>query len=251
MPVDRGVALVTGAGHRLGRKIALTLGEAGFDVVVHYRSSSDGARETGAKIEDLGRTAWLVAADLALPEGIDHLFAEVESRAGRLDVLVNSAAGFDSRSFDAVELEDWEQTMAVNLRAPFFCTQRAARLMRRNECGGSVVNLADHAGVSPWLGYSVHGISKAGLVFLTRSAARELGPRVRVNAIVPGPILPPPGEDPTDEAWVHRGDHLALGRTGDPEDIAGAVLYLVDAGYVTGAVLPVDGGEHLTPARGR
>lgn len=251
MPIDAGVALVTGAGHRLGRAIALGLGRAGFDLVVHYRSSSDGARETAAAIEAMGRTAWLVAADLADLSAIDALFGEVEARAGRLDVLVNSAAGFDSRPLEAVESEDWERTLAVNLRAPFFCIQRAARLMRRNPRGGCVVNLADHAGVSPWLGYSVHGISKAGVLFLTRAAARELGPEVRVNAVVPGPILPPPGEDPEAESWLHRGDGLALGRTGDPEDVAGAVVYLVGAGYVTGAVLPVDGGEHLTPARGR
>ncbi len=251
MPAEGSVALVTGAGLRLGREIALALAGAGHDVVVHFGSSRQPAEATAASIEALGRRAWTVEGDLADVAAIERIFHEVEVLAGRLDVLVNSAARFDRQALDDVSVEDWERTMAVNLRAPFFCTQQGARMMRRNPGGGVVVNLADHAGVSPWLGYPVHGISKAGIVFLTRSAARELGPEVRVNAIVPGPILPPPGEDAGSEAWRRRGDHLPLGRTGRSEDVNRAVLYLVGAGYVTGVVLPVDGGEHLTPARGR
>jgi len=243
------VALVTGAGRRLGREIALALGRVGYDVVVHYGSSRLDAGETAVALEELGCRAWVIGADLADLEAIERLFDQIESGAGRLDVLINSAARFDRQRLDAVEPEDWERTMAVNLRAPFFCIQRAARLMRRSDSGGCVVNLADHSGVTPWPGYAVHGISKAGVIFLTRAAARELGPPVRVNAVVPGPILPPPGEDASAESWLRRGDHLPLGRTGTPSDVAGAVLYLLAAEYVTGAVLPVDGGEHLAPAR--
>ncbi len=250
MPVEGSVALVTGAGLRLGREIALALAGAGADVVVHYGSSRDDAEATAGEIEASGRRAWTVGADLADLAALERLFGEVESAAGRLDCLVNSAARFDSQPLDDVSASDWERTMAVNLRAPFFCMQRAARLMRRGG-GGSIVNLADHAGTTPWIGYSVHGASKAGLVFLTRAAARELGPEIRVNAVVPGPILPPPGEAPDSDAWRRRGDGLALERTGAPSDISAAVLYLAEAEYVTGAVLPVDGGEHLTPARGR
>lgn len=250
MTTDGGVALVTGAGRRLGRQIALALGRAGFDVVVHYGTSATAAGETAAELKRLGRRAWTLAADLSDLEAIEHLFAEIESRVGRLDILVNSAATFDQKPFNEVEAEDWQRSVAVNLRAPFFCTQRAARLMRRNG-GGSVVNLADSSGLRPWLGYAVHGISKSGVVHLTRTAARELGPEIRVNAVVPGPILPPPGEGSDRETWQHRGDGLPLGRTGDPSDVAEAVVFLVRSGYVTGVILPVDGGEHLSPQIGR
>lgn len=251
MPIEGGVALVTGAGRRLGREIAVALGGDGFDVVVHYGSSQSEAEETVAALQRLGRRAWAVEADLADLSAIERLFDRVEAEAGRLDLLVNSAATFDRQPIDEVGPADWERSMAVNLRAPFFCTQRASRLMLRNTSGGCIVNLADRSGVTPWLEYSVHGISKAGVVFMTRALACELGPRIRVNAVVPGPILPPPGDDPAGEAWRRRGDHLPLGRTGDPSDVCGAILYLVEAEYVTGVVLPVDGGEHLSSPRGR
>jgi NAD(P)-dependent dehydrogenase (short-subunit alcohol dehydrogenase family) len=247
------VALVTGAGRRLGRTIALALARQGADVVVHYGSSRDGADETVGEIERLGRTGWSMGADLSDPNAIGGLFDRIEAEVGGLDVLVNNAARFDSTPFDDVEPEDWGRSLAVNLRAPFFASQRAARLMRgRSESWtGAIVNITDVSGFRPWLGFAVHGISKAGLAFMTEAAARELGPAVRVNAVMPGPILPAPGEDPESEEWKRRGSRLPLGRTGDPEDVADAVLYLVRAEYVTGVVLPVDGGERLVGQQGR
>lgn len=247
MPREAGVALVTGAGRRLGRQLALALGASGLDVVVHHRSSGVDAETVAAELEALGRRAWVMSGDLADPAAIERLFETIDDRAGRLDVLVNSAASFDRQPLDEVGVADWDRIVAVNLRAPFFCSQHAARLMRRNETGGCVVNLVDLSGITPWPGYSVHGISKAGLVFMTRAAARELGPEVRVNAVAPGAILPPPGEEPESEAWRLRGESLPLGRTGRTFDVSQAVLYLVAAEYVTGVVLPVDGGEHLGP----
>ena len=247
-PDDR-VALVTGAAVRLGRRISLALCEAGFDMVLHYRSSRDEVEALAREVRALGRRAWTIGGDLSDLAHVARLFEEIEERAGRLDVLVNSAATFDEQPIDEVTAEDWERAVSVNLRAPFFCIQRAARLMRGQAEGGCVVNMVDLSGRSPWPGYAVHGTSKAGLAFLTRAAARELGPRVRVNAVAPGAILPPPGEDPEGEEWAHRGDHLPLARTGDPSDVCRAILYLVEADYVTGSVLYVDGGEHLIPGR--
>lgn len=213
-------------------------------MVVHFRSSRDEAEETASELEAIGRRSWTAQADLADPASIESLFATIDERAGRLDVLVNSAARFDRQPLAEVAPEDWERTLAVNLRAPFFATQRGARSMRRSG-GGVVINLVDLSGIRPWPGYSVHGVSKAGLIFLTRAAARELGPEIRVNAVAPGPILPPPGEDPEGEAWRHRGDHLPLERTGEPSDVCEAVLFLIRSDYLTGVVLPVDGGERL------
>jgi NAD(P)-dependent dehydrogenase (short-subunit alcohol dehydrogenase family) len=139
--------------------------------------------------------------------------------------------------------------MAVNVRAPFLASQHAARAMRRSTRASGeaavIVNVADLSGVYPWLGYSVHGISKAGVLHLTRTSARELAPDIRVNAIVPGPILPPPGIGADDEAWQELGASVPLGRVGEPSMIGQAVVFLAQADYVTGVALPVDGGEHL------
>jgi pteridine reductase len=248
--VDGKVGLVTGAGRRLGRAVALALGRAGADVVVHYGSSAEGAEETATTLRKVGRRAWTIGADLADPAAIAALFDRVGREIGGLDLLVNSAALFESQPVGDVTPEDWDRTMAVNLRAPFFCAQRAAALMpTAGEGGGAIVNVSDLSGVSPWPGYAVHGTSKAALIFLTLALARELGPAVRVNAVLPGPILPPPGVGDDDPDWLRRGDGLPLGRTGDPGDVAEAVLALLANDYVTGAVLPVDGGERLLGPR--
>lgn len=251
------VALVTGAGRRLGRAIALGLGEAGCDLVVHYGTSRQGAEDTAGEIRAGGRTAETARADLSDPGEIAGLFEAVEARFGRLDILVNSAASFERAPFDDITAEAWDAVLDVNLRAPFLCAQRAARLMRRTggrrglldeaAAPGAIVNLADHAGVTTWRGYAHHGVSKAGLLHLTRIAARELAPDVRVNAVIPGPILPPPGESPDSEAWRARGERVPLRRTGDPAHVVEAVLFLARDDYVTGAELFVDGGERLLP----
>ncbi|MGH7539786.1 MAG: SDR family oxidoreductase, partial [Gemmatimonadota bacterium] len=150
--------------------------------------------------------------------------------------------------------------MAVNLRAPFLCMQAAAPRMRegaRDRGGrpgpagvpGAVVNLADLSALHAWKEFAHHGASKAGLLQLTRTAAKELGPHVRVNAVIPGPILPPPGEDPASEAWHRRGARLPLGRTGEPAEVGDAVVFLAASDFITGAAISVDGGERLLTGR--
>ena len=246
------VALVTGAGRRLGREIALALAREGADVVVHFGSSRDAAEAVAGVVRGLGSSAWTVGADLASLQSIDRMFDSIAARPGRLDVLVNSAASFRRQPFAEVQPDDWERSMAINLRAPFFCMQQAAVLMGRGEePSGVIVNIADLSGTSPWLGYPVHGASKAGLVFLTEAAARELGPAVRVNAVIPGAILPPPGVGPADESWRRRGDGLPLQRTGGPEHVTRTVLFLIANDFMTGAAVPVDGGERLVGQAGR
>lgn len=249
------VALVTGAGRRLGRAIALGLADAGSHVVVHYGRSREGAAETADAIRARDREALAVSADLRHAEAIEKLFADVGTRFGRLDVLVNSAASFERAPVEEITVEEWDEVQAVNVRAPFLCTQHAVRLMREapgrrgmlgeSRVPGAVVNLADLAGVTTWSGYVHHGVSKAALLHLTRTTARELGADVRVNAVVPGPILPPPGEDSDGEAWRARGARMPLGRTGEPGHVADAVVFLARNDFVTGAELFVDGGEHL------
>lgn len=254
------VALVTGAGHRLGRAIAVGLADAGCHVVVHYGRSREAAHETSDMIRAAGREALMLSADLASPDEIDALFCAIGERFGRLDVLVNSAATFEQIRFEELSVEAWDAALAVNTRAPFLCTQYAACLMRETEtrpgdglerAPASIVNIGDMAGVTSWIGYAAHGVSKAGLLHLTRLTARELAPDVRVNAIVPGPILPPAGQEVDEEAWARKGSRVPLGRPGDPSRIADSVVFLSTNDYVTGDVMFIDGGEHLLPGGGR
>ncbi len=240
---------MTGAAKRVGRAIALALGRRGARLAVHYGSSREAAEETVEELAGEGVEALAVSADLARPAAIDRLFEEVAGRFGGLDVLVNSAASFESAPFDEITSEEWDRVLAVNLRAPFLCTQRAARLMRTTERPGSspglVVNITDLSALGVWRGYCHHAISKAGLAHLTRVSSWELAPAVRVNAIAPGAILPPPGVDPASAEWQARGEQVPLGTVGSPERVAATVVFFAENDFVNGVVVPVDGGEHL------
>lgn len=249
------VALVTGAARRLGKAIALELARQGAGVAVHYGHSADAAEATAGEIEALGVPAWTARADLTDPAAVDRLFDDLEERLDRLDVLINSAASFEQQPLVEITVEAWDRVMALNLRAPFLMMRRAAPWMRRSPRGEGdkalVVNMADLSGIQAWPGFAHHGVSKAGLIHLSRVAARELAPEVRVNAIVPGAILPPPGVEVDSEQWRSTAGELPLRCTGDPSQVARTVVYLAETDFVTGAVLPVDGGEHLLGARER
>ena len=239
------VALVTGAAKRVGRAIALELAATGHDVLVHYHSSDDLAvAATLAEIRDLGVQAQAQQADLGAPAGVERLFAGLRAHFNRLDVLVNSAALFQQRRLPEVTLDDWERTMAVNLRAPFLCTQAAARLMRAQQPpGGVIINILDRGVDGPWRTYAHHGVSKAALWALTQVSALELAPEIRVNAVIPGPVLPPAGMSV--QRWAAVSAATPLGRSGSPDDVARAVRFLVGAEYTSGEALRVNGGEHL------
>jgi NAD(P)-dependent dehydrogenase (short-subunit alcohol dehydrogenase family) len=243
------VALVTGSAHRVGKVIALHLARAGAHLVIHYGSSADAAAQTAEEIRALGVDAVTIQADLRRAEAIDALFEQVAAHYGRLDVLVNSAASFVKQPFDDIAVDDWKDAIQTNLRAPFLCSQHAARLMRSVERPAGqpalIVNIADLSGVIPWRGYVQHGVSKAGLIHLTQISARELGPHVRVNAIAPGAILPPAGMSADSDSWQQMGERVPLKRTGSPDYVAETVVFLAHNDYITGVLIPVDGGEHL------
>jgi NAD(P)-dependent dehydrogenase (short-subunit alcohol dehydrogenase family) len=243
------VAIVTGAAHRVGKAIGLALAREGMQIVVHYGSSEELAQETVREIAALGVRAVAVQADLRDVNQIDRLFHTVQQEFGRLDVLVNSASNFVKQPFDAITVEDWKDVMQTNLRAPFLCTQRAARLMRMEsrpaEEPAAIVNIVDLSGIYPWRSFVQHGVSKAGLIHLTQISAYELAPGIRVNAVAPGAILPPQGMDPDSDTWRKLGERTPLGRTGHPDYVGQAVVFLAKNDYITGAVIPVDGGEHL------
>jgi NAD(P)-dependent dehydrogenase (short-subunit alcohol dehydrogenase family) len=240
---------VTGAARRVGRAIALALGRRGARLAVHYGRSRDAAESTVEELRELGGEAVALQADLTDPGSIAPLFARVEDELGGLDVLVNSAASFVSTPFDEIDAEEWDRVHAVNLRAPFLCTQAGARLMRatvRPEgAPGAIVNITDLSALGVWRGFAHHSVSKAGLLHLTRVAAWELAPAVRVNAIAPGAILPPPGVPLDGEEWRGRGASVPTGRTGSPEQIGDTVVFLAENDFLNGTVVPVDGGEHL------
>ena len=237
------VALVTGGAVRVGRAIALGLARAGHHVAISYRSSDDEAEETCRDIRGLDREALAVQADLATVDGPSAVVDAVRERFGRLDVLVNSAASFRSLPLEDVDAEEWDSVMALNVRAPHLLVRAAADMLTAS--GGAVVNITDLSAFHPWAAYPHHSVSKAALAHLTRVQARVLGPEVRVNAIAPGAVLAP--EDWSDEEWRKRADNVPLQKTGSPDDVVDAVLYLVDAGFVTGHVLPVDGGRLVGP----
>jgi len=234
------VVLVTGSAKRLGREVALRLAEEGTDVVVHYRSSRAEAESAVGEIKKLGRRGAAISADLGSVTEIKRLFDETAKEFGRLDILVNSAANFLPASIVSTTEEIWDASLDTNLRAPFFCAQAAAPLLRRSK--GVIINFADAGGLIGWPGYISHSVSKAGVVMLTKVLAKALAPDVRVNAIAPGTITM--AGDPPE--WERDFVKVApLQRSGRPADICDAVMYLVNAKFVTGQVLAVDGGRAL------
>jgi pteridine reductase len=224
--------------------VALRLAEEGADLVIHHGASHTEAQQTAAEIEKMGRRAVAFAADLRKVDEIRSLFVEVAKRFGRLDILVNSAANFLPASIVSTTEEIWGASLDTNLKAGFFCAQAAAPLLRRTH--GAIVNFADVGGLMGWPGYIPHSISKAGMVMLTKVLAKALAPDVRVNAIAPGTITMP-GDPPEWEADFVKLAPLA--RTGSPSDIADAVSYLVQAEFMTGHTLVLDGGRSLGPAK--
>jgi pteridine reductase len=236
------VALVTGAGRRLGREMAQALAGRGMVLAIHHHTSADGAQGLQAEVVAEGGRAECFAADLtdagaarALPERVVETF-------GRLDVLVNSAAVMHHLDFERTTPEQYDAILALNLRSVFFCTQGAAPALRAAR--GKVVNLADLAGLQPWPGFAAHSVSKAGVIMLTKVMARSLAPEVTVNAIAPGAVLVPEEYDAAERQRLARA--APLGRLGSPGDVVGALLYLLEAAdFVTGEVLTVDGGRLL------
>ena len=239
-PLLNQVALVTGSSKRLGREVALGLAKCGADVVIHYRSSVDEASKVVAEVEKFGRRSVAIQADLEDVAQIRTLFEKVAARFGRLDILVNSAASFVQTEFAKTSEEEWSESLDTNLKAPFFCSQAAAPLLKKT--GGCIINFADVGGILGWIGYIPHSISKAGVVMLTRCLAKELAPEVRVNALAPGTITLPDDAPELEADFIKQAP---LKRSGRPADIIDAVTYLASAKFVTGHTLVIDGGRVL------
>lgn len=236
-------ALVTGAARRLGRAIAEDLAGRGARVGIHYRSSAAEAEAVVAGIRARGGTAEGFAADLGDPAAVARLAAAVSDRLGPVDVLVNNASVFFRTPIDTVGATEWQQVMAVNLTAPYLLALALGRPMQARGAG-KIVNLADVAADRPSPGYLPYGVSKAGIVALTKGLARELAPAVQVNCVAPGPVLAPIDGTPSGNAAILR--RTPLGRFGAAADVAAAVRFLIEGSdFVTGTTVVVDGGRAL------
>lgn len=242
-PLTDKVALVTGGAHRLGAAIARALHAEGMRLVIHYHASETEAHALQQELNTVrADSVMLVRGDLANGDKLHrNLVFETIERFGRLDVLVNNAARFQPTPVGQVGEAQWNALIDTNLKAPFFLAQAAAPHLKKT--GGVIVNIADIYGERPLPDYTVYSISKAGVIMLTKSLARELGPEVRVNAVSPGAVLWPTGgiDEMSKQRLISR---TPLKRTGEPEDIARAVVFIVrDASFMTGQVLAIDGGR--------
>ena len=234
-------ALVTGAAKRVGRSIALALAERGANVVIHYSSSADEAAATVKAIEALGVRSFALRAELSRPDDVARLAREAEERAGRVDVLVNNAANYIRAPFDRLTEAVWDASLDVNLKAPFLLSWHLGRTMKaRGE--GRIVNLADWAGERPYNDYLPYCVAKAGVICLTKALAKALAPEVLVNAVAPGPVLPPEDLGEAERQAIMRVTPLR--RFGRPDDVARTVRFLAEeADFSTGALFMVDGGR--------
>jgi NAD(P)-dependent dehydrogenase (short-subunit alcohol dehydrogenase family) len=241
-PLAGKVALVTGAAKRIGRSVALRLASEGADVIVNYRASKTEADEVVTQISATGRRAMAVRADVAKRTDVLALFAIVEKEFGRLDILVNNAGMFFPAKFEELTEEQWDTILDANLKSQFLCSQTAAPMLRRSG-QGRIINFASLGGLLAWPAYTHYCVSKAGVIMLTRCLARALAPEITVNAVAPGTISFPGDAPEIAEDFIRRAP---MGRTGGPEDIDDAVMFLVQAPFITGQVIVVDGGRTLT-----
>jgi pteridine reductase len=236
-----GRALVTGAGKRLGAEIAVALGRQGMRVAVHHSASADGAQRTAARVREVGGSAETFGADLTDRAAARDLVDRVLDRFGGLDLLVNSAANFDRIAYGDLDDDAWDRALALNLTAGFVLAQRATQALR--VARGSIVFVTCTSATSPYKNHLPYVVSKGALRQLMRVMALELAPEVRVNAIAPGTVLPP-ADMP--EADVERlAQRIPLRKTGEPEDVAGAVVFLAQSPFITGHEIVVDGGRTL------
>lgn len=239
------VVLVTGAARRVGAAIARRLHASGARLMLHYRGSEPDALALQAELNAArANSVALVQADLLQAAGLAEIVRNTLARFERIDALVNNASSFHPTPMGEITPAQWDDLVGSNLKVPLFLSQAAAAQLKKT--GGSIVNIADIHAERPLKNYVVYSIAKAGLVGLTRSLARELGPEVRVNAVAPGPILWPE-DDSFDEVSRQRIiSHTLLKRVGEPDDVARAVYYFIaEAPYVTGQVLAVDGGRSV------
>jgi NAD(P)-dependent dehydrogenase (short-subunit alcohol dehydrogenase family) len=242
MQLSGKTALVTGAAHRVGKAIALMLAAEGADIVLHYGGNAEAARETAAEITALGRRVFVKQADLASWDAAEDLGRAALAYFGRVDVLVNSAATFvPNKLLDTTE-RDFDQALDVNIKGPFALSRVIGEAMLTYNGVSNIVNIVDEGAFYPWTSYVAHGLSKAALLAFTRALALNLGPKVRANAVCPGPVLKPP--DYTEAQWQKSRKTNPLNELGSAEQVADCVRFLITGPqFVNGDCIMLDGGR--------
>ena len=243
MNLKNKVVLVTGGAVRVGRSICLELAGAGAVIFCHYNQSAAQAGSLKKKVERGGGKINLLQSDLSHIPNIDKLVNEIVSKAGRLDVLVNNAALFYKTPLGTVSEQQWDRLFNLNLKAAFFCAQQAGRHMRR-QGRGKIINIGDTCGSNPWPSFIPYGLTKSGIIAMTRGLAKALAPQVQVNCVNPGPVMFPDDYSESEKELSLR--RTLLKRAGSPQDVARAVRFLIEGSdYITGTVLAVDGGRAI------
>ena len=257
MEIDGKVAIVTGGAVRLGKALALALAEHGARLVIHYGSSAGPAQETVTEIKAMGSDALAVQADFSQSGQAPSIVERAVAHFGQVDILVNSAAIFEPGKWDDTTEANWDRHFAINLKSPFFLSQAFAKHVGPERAcprvagqshwpsarAGHIVNIADWRGVRPGIGHVAYTLTKAALIAMTKSLALALAPNIQVNAIAPGMVLPPPGED---QSYLERkAGKIPAQRAGSPEEIAKVLMFLLRSDFVTGDLIFVTGGEHL------
>jgi NAD(P)-dependent dehydrogenase (short-subunit alcohol dehydrogenase family) len=243
MTAPRGTALVTGAGRRIGRALALAMAGAGFDVAIHHLQSHEDADSLAGEIAALGRRAHVLAADLSVETQARALVGEAARALGPVTLLINNASVFEDDRIETFDAATWRAHMEVNLHAPLMLAQTFAAALPQDR-QGLIINLLDQRVWNPNPQFFTYSLSKAALWTATRTLAQALAPRIRVNGIGPGPTLPSVHQ--THDMFHAEAANVLLERGAEPADIVAAALYLIDAGSVTGQMIAVDGGQHLS-----
>lgn len=241
MTLEGRVVLITGGARRIGHALAMAMAKRHAHVVISYRNSAAAARQALNSLQAYDDDAMAVQTDLSRARDVKRLIDRITQRFGRLDILINSAANFERTPFATLSERHWDDALNTNLKGSFLCALYASRLMRRGH-GGKIINIADWAGVRPYRDYLPYCVSKAGVIGLTKALAKELAPSIQVNAIAPGPMLPPPTMNAAARARIAQ--RVPLKRWGSPQDIAQTALFLIEGtDFMTGSTIFVDGGQ--------
>ena len=234
-------ALITGGAHRVGKAITLALAQAGTNVAINYNTSAS-AEETVNEALVMGTGAMAVQGDVGDHRQVESMVEAVATQFGSIDILVNSASLWMETPFPTDDLSGWHSVTNTLINGAFYCANAVAPFMLE-QGEGAIINIIDLAAFEPWPNYMAHSVGKSALLALSRQLALELAPAVRVNAIAPGPVLPPPNYG--GEKIKRTANKTLLGRWGTPEDISSAVMFFIQADYITGESLAVDGGQRI------
>lgn len=242
MNLTNKVALVTGSAKRVGRAIALALADRGVNLIVHYHSSARDARQTVTELKRRGVDAIAVKADQSNAAQVKAAVGQALRHFQRIDILINSAAIYQRTPFVKLTERHWDQHLDSNLKGPFLFALEVGKHLKKRRAAGKIINIADWSAYRPYSDYLPYCVSKAGLICLTQALAKELAPRIQVNAVAPGPVLMPPQMTVSERDAIRNS--TVLKRLGRPQDVVDAVLYLLESGdFVTGHTLVVDGGR--------